>query len=260
MWINCDASKLENTNIKYMYDEKYFYINALSSSVEMGQNSKLYANFMAENKPQLFDIGNFIFLNNNYKIDKKYSISYLQTNNIDVNTFSHFTLQINGKNIDVFPVEINSSHAYNDESIVNARQTLESLKNTDINISDINFIIKKIRAKTDKYKIINLPVANDFIWHEINNPGEYFELTSLKHLICSEGYIGSFIDNPLWYFGVSKDERLYAMAVKCIDNDNNPLTNADDCAVKFTDIKTNVNYYAVGILLLDDGQYFCKLH
>ncbi len=258
MWINCDTGNISNVSIKYMFDENFFYINAVSSSAKVGQSSKLFANFTQGEKVQTFEIGTFTPDKNSFVIDKKYSISYLKSNNIDINSISYFTVENNTDVIKFFPK--GEFAGFKDKSLENAKQTLESLKSQPVSISDVSLIINNINSKLCNYKNIYLPISNDFSWYEITSPGEYFKLTSLKHLICSEGFVGSFIDNPLWYFGVSNDERLYAMAVKCADEKSaNPLTNADDCAAKYYDIKTNTLYYFVGILLLDDGQYFCKL-
>lgn len=255
MWITCNTQNVSNVSIKYMFDDNFFYINAVSLSSKFGQSYRLCANFTQEEKLKVFEIGAFISDKDVFVIDKKYSVSYLKSNNIDINSLSYFTLENGTDIIKIFPEE-----EYTDKSLENAKKTLQSLKNPPVSISDVSLIINNINSKLINYKNINLPISNGFTWYEITSPGEYFKLTSLKHLICSEGFVGSFIDNPLWYFGVSDDERLYAMAVKCRDeNSANPLTNADDCAAKYYDTKTNTLYYFVGILLLDDGQYFCRL-
>ena len=62
--------------------------------------------------------------------------------------------------------------------------------------------------------------------------------------------------NREWFFG-KQDERLFAVCVRNICG-NNPFVNAADCTVTQGD-DSGEFYCAVGIALLDEGQYFYRI-
>ena len=254
MWVNCDFGFECKTDIKYIIDDYSLNVKCTSSYPESGQNIVLIAHFFGNDQYTDFELGKLIFENGVYSLEGKYTLSDFVSSGIDAEALSHFSLSSDGNIIlKGYPAEkdINPS---DDVSIKRARQTLDSLK-TGIDFTHeaarcINYISNKIKI----YKPIKLPFLNDFDWYVIDRTNEYFNLSIIRHLLNSENYSS---DNSLWYFGKSKDKRIYAAAVKYNLANSNPFSNANDCTVKYSDNKTGDTYYIVGILLLDDGQYFC---
>ncbi len=250
MWINCDLEDRWDTEINYKSEDGYFYVEARSSCPAINENTVLSAHFDGE-KRQNFEIGNFFTDNGIFKINKKYSLSYLESMDIDIFLLSRFSVELSENEVmDAYPLKT-------DKSISGAREILKSIRgNTDCR-KEAAETINKISENVLNYRQNNLPFLSEYTWYLIDDKAECFSASSIYHVLKSEGFNGSI---PPWYFGVSNKDRLYAMAVKCDNKSPNPMSNANDCTMLFADDKNNCIYYVVGIMFLDDGQYFCRLN
>ena len=255
MWQETFFDLCEKTEIKYKINDDFFEVKCFSTSDKINSASRLYAVFFHNDDNINFELGIFNYENGRHFVEKKYSISYLQNNGIDTNNFSHFVINISDNQTMV-------SHSCKtdkiDDSLIRAQKTLNSLKKSyepDI----AKKIIENISARTSIYNEIKLPILYDFKWFAVDNKYEFFGLSGIEHLMQSEGCTQGNFNNNLWFFGAASDERIYAVAVKCNESALNPLTNASDCVVKYTVPDSDYVYYVVGILVLDDGQYFCRL-
>lgn len=252
MWQKCICELCYNSEIKYKISDDFFYVNCVLDSTKISPGSQLMAVFYNNGSYKEFEIGIFDCKNGQCFIEKKYSVAYLCSNNIDTEKFSHFVINTSdGKIINAYPCLENEA----DESLERAKNTLNSLKQSN-DPETAKKIVENIFKRTSIYKKTQLPFLSEFKWYVINNQFEFFDLSAIKHLICCEE---NAINKEPWYFGVGSDERIYSVAVKCKNNMSNPLVNASDCAVKFSVPNTNEAFFVVGILLLDDGQYFCRL-
>lgn len=250
MWINCDLDFKWNTEIKYKLEDGFFYVEAESRCVDINENTVLVAYFEGEN-PQRFEIGEFIYENEKYILKKKYSLPYLESVNVDVSDLSHFSIDINGNGV------INAYPAFTDKSILRAKEILSSIKGNTNYKQEAAEIINNINHKVLNYRQNKLPFLNEYTWYAIDDKEEYFNASSVNHILKSDGFNGII---PLWYLGKSTEDRLYAIAVRCDSASPNPMSNANDCTLLFSDEKNNCIYYVVGIMFLDDGQYFCRLN
>jgi len=261
MWKNCDCPIDSHTQIKYYVDDVHFSVKSTSSNTKLGQNPKLICHFKNNDGYKEFEIGSYTFDNNTYKLSKKYTMPYLQSSGIDLDMFSHFSIVSDGIPVfcaypEDFPKEDGLSI---DSSIIRAREALNCIRDTSDFFDEAIKSIKYINIKVKKYKSCTLPFFNDFTWYIIDNNDECFNLSSLEHLKNSDIYCKYLNDIESVYFGVGRNDRIYSLALKCKSQIPNPFSNAEDCTVKFYDNKDDTAYYAVGILLLDDGQYFCRL-
>ena len=215
-------------------------------------SARLYAVFADEKS---FDIGVFECENKMCFLYKKYSLSYLENNGIDVNTFSHFFIETQDYGSHSALKEDNEM---DDLSILRAKELLNSMKKEQAPEIACE-VIDNIEKRTSLYKKENIMALPEFSWYKIDNRDEFFGLSSVKHLIQSEGNISSLINGEGWYLGVCAEKRLYAVGSYRETGFPNPFTNAEDCAVRFNIPSQNKDFFVVGIMILDDGQYFCRL-
>mgnify|MGYP003313364886 CR=1 FL=1 len=74
----------------------------------------------------------YISSDSGYIADKKYSMSYLKSENIDCNDFSHFKINYQGDTvIELYPADYRYSDDMDDLSVVRAKNVLISLKNLE---------------------------------------------------------------------------------------------------------------------------------
>ncbi len=252
MWISCNPDSKWNTQIKYKTDDTYFYIEAISYHADIDRNALLYACFKNGNIQTEFEIGTFSPDDNGFSVIKKYSHQYLNSQGISHENLHCFSVRCqNGQVINTY------TSRDIDPSVKRAKELLTSIKgDTDYSVEAAK-TIEHINRTLRDYPESPLPFLTNYRWYFVDNPTETFGASSVKHILKSDGLGGVF--SP-WYFGKSTDNRLYSLAVKCQVNAGNPLTNANDCVTFFLDEKSNCSYYIVGIMFLDDGQYFCKLN
>ena len=84
-------------------------------------------------------------------------------------------------------------------------------------------------------------------WYEIRDIRPPVPLPAYRHLLFVTEVAELYDKNGFYLFGRGKDGHT-ALAIKT--RGLNPFVNADDCAKRLGD------YYAVGVYLGDDGQYF----
>jgi len=252
MWKKCYAKSCDNTEIEYNISDEFFEIKCFSSSPKIDTTTRLYAVFTGEKS---FEIGVFEYDNDICSLNKKYSLSYLDNNGIDINELSHFL--INARDNSSY-YAFKHEDVMEDSSILRAKELLDSMKKEE-SPEKAYEVINNIVKRTSFYKKEIISVLPDFSWYKIDNRDEFFGLSSVKHLMQSEGNISSLISGKAWYLGICSEKRLYAVGSICERGFPNPFTNAEDCAVKFNIPSKNEDLYVVGIMILDDGQYFCRL-
>ncbi len=235
--------------IEYIADDNSFYIKSASSYHKLEDNSRLYADFTDGNS---FEVGLFKKENELYIIDAKYSIAYLITQDIDIRNLSGFSVHFENGELISASVCCNNADAddfMNDSSVIRARDLLEEYKSH----SKANEFILEINKQIESFHNVKIPVLTDFSWYIIDKDNEYFGLSSVHFAVSS---LSKSKDTP-WFFGKCNDNRLYAVLIRA--DENVRLNNMSDCIVKYRDSATNSLYCAIGIMLLDDGQYFCRL-
>lgn len=255
MWINCYSDSIKDIKVSYYISDVSFCIHSVSDNLNIDNNAELMAYFCYEDDFKKFSVGKYYDDGKCMILDKQYSILYIKSMGVSPENFSHFKIIApEGEIINLFP-DNNVDNIYSDRAIISAKETLASLKSNGA-FCDVEDIINKLNVNLKKYPCSELPLLGSFTWYIINDCTETFGLSSVKHLINSPNF---YCYSDLWYFGVSDRKRIYAVATRGRNNSCNPLSNADDCTVIYRGENADVCYYVVGIILLDDGQYFCRL-
>ena len=253
MWIKCRCPQREDIVLKYMEDDGKFCVFSSFENMQGYSDAKLVGCFNSADGMAEFNFGSFSENQNVLSVDKFYTLSYLAENFIFPKNLSHFIIEADGLcKYTFYPPNINTE--IEDASLTLAKNTLESLKSQNSGCENIPGLLASIRNSLNQYKQVSLPLMSDFSWYQVNDSRECFNLSSVNHLKESDG----FNVNLPWFFGKSADERVYAMAVEGEKGGVNPLSNADDCTVSYVSSSSDRAYFVVGILLLDDGQYFCR--
>lgn len=256
MWINCPVDPVWNTELQFSTDDNDFCIESKSMYSNVGKNSEIYALFYNESGEKAFEIGTFENENGVYMISKKYTGSYLASEGIKLCNLLYFLI-IFDENTRIKAYPDNGQSWYIDSSITRAKEVLESVKENKNYEKEALDAIERINAGVKFYKKCVLPFFHDFDWYNICNMTENFGISSIEHVLRSVGVTSEYIS---WYMGISHQERMYAVALKTINSKSNPLSNANDCTMVYNDSENKCIYYVVGIMLLDDGQYFCRLN
>lgn len=255
MWINCLIDPEWDTELKFSPDDNNFYIECKSKCPKAGENSEVYAFFYNETGERMFQIGTFVNEEGVYKLSKKYTQSYLQSEGLRLCDLLYFIVLFDENNkIKTYP---DSGQSWRiDSSIIRATEVLSSVKDGKNYEKEANGAIESINKEIELYEKCNLPFLSEFDWYKICDMSKNFGITSIEHLLRSRGVTSEYSS---WYLGVSHQERMYAVAIKTQSGYSNPLSNANDCALMYKDSENRCIYYIVGIMLLDDGQYFCRL-
>jgi len=248
MWINCDADSEFDIDIKYYTDSEYFSVSSTFEFSDCKDKPRLDAFFYSDEDFKKFTVGNYNCDNGKYTLQKKYSISYLAQNNVDADKISHFKLYMGDNNITLYPANKKDNSIYGDRAIIRAKELLldEFIKEKSIDASDY------INSLVTSYKMIKLPFMKDYTWYLIDNMNQTFGLSAIEHIMWElKG------KTKVWYFGISQNERIFAVAVKSDSDNVNLFPDEDDCTVIYCNNKKSEFYFVIGLLLLDDGQYFC---
>ncbi len=230
--------------IEYMTDDTSFYIKCISRYGKLGQDSRLYADFSDNTS---FEIGLFKKENDVFLIDSRYSLSYLDSQSIKIESLSGFSVVTDSR--DTLSCSINNNSEFiNDSSVIRAKELLDEIRK----YSPADNFIDSINRRIDTFRNVNIPVLSDFNWYLIDEKDEFFGLSSVSFFIKNL----SFNTKP-WFFGRCRDNRLYAVLIKADKNAH--IKGMGDFVTKYRDSSTKSIYCAAGIMLLDDGQYFCRL-
>lgn len=231
--------------IEYTIDDSMFYVKCTSNSPILGQDSRIYADFSDES---VFEVALFKKENDVLFVDAKYSQSYLKSQNINMDKLAGFSVLL--QNGELISASVNSpdNEYTEDKSVIRAKEILEEIKS----YTEPKSFIGNINAKIDGYKRVKIPVLTEFSWHLIDRDDEFFGLSSVYFFVNNIN-----IKKIPWFFGTCRDNRLYAVLIKA--QGDICLGNINDCIIKYSDTDTQSIYCAVGVMLLDDGQYFCRL-
>ena len=254
MWIHCETNSEFFIETKYCIENDFFTVISSFEYDKKIENPKLIALFYAENDFIKFTIGNYIFENDKYVLKKEYSISYLESNNIDIKKFSHFKLCIDDKILTSYPVCNNDTNIYSDKSIIRAKELLSSVNKKEHNYNTVTYLVNDIKECVKSYTTVQMPFMKKYTWYVISDNNINFNLSSIKYLLSE---INEKIKKKSWYLGVSPIDRVFALAIKTSSDKINPFANEDDCTVVYCNEEHNEFYFVVGLILLDDGQYFC---
>ena len=255
MWINCLIEPKWNTELKFSPDDNNFCVECKSVFSKVGQNSEVYAFFYNESVEKIFEIGTFAYENDEYKLSKKYTHSYLESQGLRLCDLLYFIIIFDDTNrIKVYP-DSGQSRCI-DISVNRAKEVLASVKDNKNYEKEAADAMDCISKGIESHERCYLPFLDEFDWYNISDMSENFGISSIEHILRSAGVTSEYTS---WFLGVSQQERMYAVALKSRNNISNPLSNANDCALKYTDSENKCVYYVVGIMLLDDGQYFCRV-
>ena len=256
MWINCLIDPVWNTELRFSHDDNAFCIECKSSCSNVGQNSEIYAFFYNESGERVFEIGAFANEDDGYRLSKKYSRSYLASGGIELCDLLYFIIVFD-ENTKIKAYPDNGQSWRIDSSIIRAKEVLASVKDNKNYEKEASDAIEYINNGIKLYEKCTLPFLAEFDWYNICDMTENFGISSIEHVLRSTGVTSEYSS---WYLGVSQQGRVYAVALKGQNNKANPLSNANDCTLMYTDSENKCVYYVVGIMLLDDGQYFCRLN
>lgn len=111
--------------------------------------------------------------------------------------------------------------------------------------------LKRIDDGLNGFLKSKVSLSDRYEWYKIGDIRPPAPLPAYKHLLFVTPVTELFCENGFYLFGKGEDGHT-ALAVRT-DGEINPFVNADDCAEKIDD------YYAVGVYLGDDGQYFERI-
>lgn len=249
---NAIKTNLGNSGfVEYEFDKNSLNINSVLNVSVPDLTPKLYIRNSNLQKP--FLLGSFYKEDGLYKFNKTYSLKYLDSNNLLLDTDYFFEIDYSESNViscDTLSKE--------DKSLKRAKEVLDSLKDGKEYKDEVFIIVKNIKETLKLYQKIVLPFKSDFDFYEISDIKENFSLTSVEHIIYTQSFVRLFVKNNMWYFGVGKKHGQYCVCIKS-NSRINPMENTKDCAVMTKGLANNEFYFLTGILLSDDGQYFCKI-
>ncbi len=205
-------------------------------------------------------IGSFSKKNGEFFVGKSYTAAYLELNNISSGGILDFEITGSDGAVVWMSGNIAENNEYKEEkdedfSLTRAKNLLESACGKTENFDEADLIAFNTIRNMDKYDSTTLPCFVDFEWVRIGTVEECFGLSAVSHLIYDTAFLQMFCNFKEWYFG-RQGNRMFAVCMGCT-HDNTPFSNAEDCSVVAK--CDGVNYYAVGIALLDDGQYFYRI-
>jgi len=128
---------------------------------------------------------------------------------------------------------------------------LESIKNPMPCTKTYKEVVEKVFRQISELAYVQDCPVEGYDWHKLNVPEETIELSSVRHLVETERFLKAYQKSRILLVG-KKNKNILALALKY--NGHNPFDNAEDCALKKGD------YWIVGILLEEDGQYFAKIN
>lgn len=258
MWIKTDFGTDINAEITYSYDDDNFSVSCTFDKTLISDNSKLYVySYFSERENEL-PIGTLSVSFDKYTLSKSYTRSYVSSHKIDCSAISHFSVvSPDGRIYKAYCVKDKFDAAPEDSAITNAREKLMSLKNGRMDAEGEKRAISNIAGRLANYDRSSDKISDGYTWYEISDIKENFNLSSIKHLIYCRGFMNGFVKFGKWYFGISPDEHLYAVAVRNLNDNGIVFENASDCVCIFG--SDEIKYSAVGIGLFEDGQYFYKI-
>lgn len=258
MW---NESRLnDGTVISYRFEKEIFEIKCQSTNMNNIANPGLFAVCRDEGRNSRVYIGRFTQDAKESVIHKNYTCSYLELYNIKPGKID---FEVEDESGDVVLKSYVDEKSYvcnnmdDDISLVRARELLESLIDEESDYDKAERAARYASAISADYPEVALGCFTEYNWHCIKTVKEFFNLTSVKYLICERDFLCEYIKNGEWFFG-RVDSRMFAVCVSS-DCEQSPFSNALDCSVCAFSNKDGKYYHAVGIALLNDGQYFYRL-
>ena len=241
----------------------YVYIKCIAPKELYSNETRLYVkSFSGEN----LAVGKMSERNGELCLEKSYSMSYFASNRIYIDDICGFDTEPEETEeflqADGFEGECiyNRKNDYEDDSAYNrASGVLNSIKPNRDYSAEAKFARDSISCELKKHKQISFEFSKNYIWYEIDEIYQSFNLTSVEHIIFSEFFVRAYAKSGKWFFGVSSDEGMYAVCAFCPRGMPNPMENALDCFVSFEDKSLNGEYFVVGVGVFDDGQFFYRI-
>ena len=177
MWINCLSDSIKNIKVVYCISNDSFCIKSDYDNTDIEIGAELFAYFYDEDSFKNFSVGKYSDDGKSMVLDKQYSVSYMNSIGILPDKFSHFKIiEPNGKITNIFP-DITGNGIYTDRAIINAKETLASLK-SDCSCYDVNIIVdntlngSKVNEVSDyfedKYEAkVNIGVVSNVVKKEL---------------------------------------------------------------------------------------------
>lgn len=258
MWIKTDFGTDINAEITYSYDDDTFSVSCTFDKTLISDNSKLYVySYFSERENEL-PIGTLSASVGKYTLSKSYTRSYMSSHKINCSAISHFSVvSPDGRIYKAYCVKDKCDAAPEDSAITNAREKLMSLRTGRADSDGEKKAILYITGRLTNYNRSDDKISDGYTWYEISDIKENFNLSSIRHLIYCRGFLNSFVKFGKWYFGISSDKHLYAVAARNLNDYGIVFENASDCVRIFG--SDDKKYSAVGIGLFEDGQYFYKI-
>lgn len=204
-------------------------------------------------------VGSFSEKNGEFQIHKAYTKAYLELNNISGCTEPGFEItDTNGNIISASFDEDDKTREFNfdeDFSLTRAKSLLGSAGEGKCDFGKADKVAQSVGRKMVKYNSVEIPCFSEFNWIKVDSFEENFGLSAVSHLTYDVAFLQMFCCFKQWYFGRCSD-RMFAVCARGFGG-LSLFSNASDCTgIKEADGEC---YYAVGIALLDDGQYFYRI-
>lgn len=107
-----------------------------------------------------------------------------------------------------------------------------------------------LKEESEKLQVSEISLSENYKWYKIDKIRPPIALSGYRHLLYVTEIMTAFETSGEYLFGINGSHT--ALAIKC--SSFNPFVNANDCTAKIGE------YYAVGLYLAPDGQYFEKPH
>ena len=244
MWNNISFKACSDAFFQYKIDGDLFFIKC-----ELYNPSLKGGKVRVHSKSSECELGSFKSDRGLLLLDKTYPVSFLVSNGIEADAITHFSIETSDGNVILseMPNELINT-------LENAKNLLDKMKDAP-SYEMAQSIINEIKIKISSFKKETLPFLKDFEWHRVEDIKEVFSLSAIRHIVFSPSFLQSFEKSGFWLMGYR--DNIFAICIKGEKDLPNPMENALDCCVSFEE---NENlYYAVGLGLFDDGQYFLRL-
>jgi len=245
-WLICDGAFEVKCAIKSDFNAEGCRLNIFAG--ESGKESRIC-------------LGSFAAKDGAYVIHKQYTVAYLALQNISVDKWFGFDISDFVGNV-IFSSdkhdENQAEQVMGDEdfAVTRAKNLLNSVKGTKSGFDIAEAVAANTSALMTKYERVNINCFDSFKWIKITTLSESFDLSSVAHVIFEPEFVHLFGTNGEWFFG-QLGMRMFAVGIRS-NFQNTPFPNAADCSTCKEDIE-GIFFHAVGIALLDDGQYFYRI-
>ena len=246
MWNNISFKSCSDAFFQYKFEDDMFLIKC-----ELYCPSLTGGKVYAHNGDTKCCLGSLKYDKGLLLLDRTYPISFLNSNGIQKDELTHFSIETSGGDI-ILSYPVNSVGNTLDE----AQKLLDKMKDAPSK-DKAREITNGIKEKICTLKKETLPFLPDFEWYRVENTRETFSLSAIRHIVFSPPFMQNFEISGCWFIGYNEKNNIFALSIKSKASLTNPMENALDCCVSFDG--EGEKYYVVGIGLYDDGQYFVRL-